>query len=165
MNGPTDGPARGSWPVAELDPVRRLRALTAGIPGAVVAEGVIPAPFEAVWEIASDLENEVPRSEWHVRSLRITHAEGDRLEAVVHGLMGVHDRFSIVLRPGWCWMQGSVLLAGMAATPVVDGTLFAFAAGLRVPGSGVLRPVLRRGADRSLRRLARRVGASTDERT
>lgn len=157
MNGPTDGLAGGSWPVAELDPVRRLRALAAGTPGAAVAEGVIPAPFEAVWEIASDLECEVPRSEWHVRSLRITHQEGDRLEALVYSLAGVRDRFDIVLRPGWCWMQGRLLLAGMAATPVEGGTLFAFAAGLRVPGSGVLQPVLRRGAARSLRRLTRRL--------
>lgn len=149
--------------MAELDPVRRLRALTAGMPGAVVAEEVIPASFEAVWEIASDLENEVPRSEWHVRSLSITRREGDRLEALVYGLGGLHDRFDIVLRPGWCWMQGSVLLAGMAATPVEDGTLFAFAAGLRFPGSSVLRPALRRGADRSLRRLIQCLDEGTDE--
>jgi hypothetical protein len=161
MNEPTNR----HWPVADLDPVRRLRALVAGIPGAVVVEDVIPASFEAVWDIASDLENEVPRSEWHVRSLRITHQEGDRLETLVYGLVGVHDRFAIVLRPGWCWMQGRLLLAGMAATPVEDGTLFAFATGLRVPGSGVLRPVLRRAADRSLRRLAQRVGATTGEGT
>jgi hypothetical protein len=159
MNKPTNH----HWPVADLDPVRRLRALAAGIPGAVVVEDVIPASFGAVWGIASDLENEVPRSEWHVRSLRITRQEGDPLEALVYGLLGVHDRFAIVLRPGWCWMQGRLLLAGMAATPVEDGILFAFATGLRVPGSGALRPVLRRGAERSLRRLAQRVGATTGE--
>ena len=153
MNEPT----RHSWPVADLDPVRRLRALAGGIPGAVVVEQVILASFWAVWDIASDLENEVPRSEWHVRSLHITRAEGERLEALVYGLAGVRDRFDIVLRPGWCWMQGRVLVAGMAATPVEDGTLFAFATGLRVPGAGFLRPVLRRGADRSLRRLAQHV--------
>lgn len=153
-------PMKNVWPVAELDPVRRLRALTAGIPGAVVVETVIPAPFEAVWGIASDLENEVPRSEWwHIRSLRIIRRDGDRLEALVHGRVGIRDRFAIVLRPGWCWMQGRMLCAGMAATPVPGGTLFAYAAGLRIPGAGVLRPVLRRGANRSLRHLARRVGA------
>ena len=161
MNETTKNP----WPVAELDPVRRLRALADGIPGAVVVERVIPAPFAAVWAVASDLEREVPRSEWHVRSLRITHRDGDRLEALVHGLAGVRDRFDVVLRPGWCWMQGRVLLAGMAATPAEGGTLFAFAAGLRVPGSGVLRPVLRRGADRSLRRLARRVNEGAEKRS
>ena len=96
MNETTKNP----WPVAELDPVRRLRALADGIPGAVVVERVIPAPFAAVWAIASDLEQEVPRSEWHVRSLRITHRDGDRLEALVHGLAGVRDRIDIVLRPG-----------------------------------------------------------------
>jgi hypothetical protein len=72
MNEPTNR----HWPVADLDPVRRLRALAAGVPGAVVVEDVIPASFEAVWGIASDLENEVPRSEWHVHCLRITHQEG-----------------------------------------------------------------------------------------
>ena len=154
---------RNSWPVANLDPVRRLRALAGGIPGAVVVEQVIPASFSAVWDIASDLENEVPRSEWHVRSLKITSQEGDRLRALVHGLAGVRDQFDIVLRPGWCWMQGRVLLAGMAATPVEGGTLFAFATGLRVPDAGFLRPVLRRSAARSLRRLARRVEEGTDE--
>ena len=162
MNRPTEGHDGSSWPVAKLDSVRRLRSLAAGTPGAVVVERIIPAPFEAVWEIASDLENEVPRSEWHVRSLRITRREGDRLEAEVHGLAGMRDRFDIVLRPGWCWMQGRLLLAGMAAVPVEDGTLFAFAAGLRVPGSGALRPVLRRGADRSLGRLIQRISEGAE---
>lgn len=150
-------PIKHSWPVAELDPVRRLRALTAALPGAVVVEQVIPAPFTAVWAIAGDLEREVPRA-WHVRSLRITHRDGERLEASVVGLAGMRDRFVGVLRPGWCWLQGRVLYIGMAATPVPGGTRFALAAGLRLPGAGALRPLVRRGIAVSLRRLARRSG-------
>lgn len=146
-----------AWPEAELDPVRRLYALTAGIPGAVVVERLIPAPVAAVWAIAGDLEREVPRSAWHVRSLRIVARDGDRLEAVVTGWAGLRDRFGAVLRPGWCVMQGRALWIGMAATPAPGGTRFALAAGLRLPGSRGLRPLVRRSVDRSLRRLARRV--------
>lgn len=148
-----------AWPTAELDPVRRLRALTAGVPGAVVVERVIPAPFDAVWAVVADLERAVPASEWHVRSLHITRRDEDRLEATVRGQLGLRDRFAIVLRPGWCWMQGRLLCAGMAATPAPGGTLVAYAAGLRTPGASAFRPVVRRGVDRSLRRLARRMAA------
>ncbi len=149
-----------AWPVAELDPVRRLRALATAFPGAVVVERVIPAPFEDLWSLISDLERAVPASEWHVRSLHITHRDGDRLAADVRGQFGMRDRFAIVLRPGWCWMQGRVLYAGMAATPVPGGTRCAWAAGLRLPGARALRPLLRRSLARSLRRLARRVRAT-----
>ena len=148
-----------AWPMTRLDPVRRLHALAAGIQGAVVVERVIPAPLDLVWGRISDLERSVPESEWHVRSLRITRADGDWLEADVRGIGGTRDRFSIVLRPGWCWMQGRVLCAGMAAVATPAGTRVAWAAGLRVPGSAVLRPVLRRSLHRSIRRLDRRFQA------
>ncbi len=150
-------PRNISWPVAELDSVRRLHVMAAAIPTAVVVETVIPAPFDAVWAVASDLEHEAPRLGWWVQSLRITHANGDRLEALIHGPIGIRDRFAGVLRPGWCWMQGRSLCVGMAAVPVPGGTLFAGAAGLRIPGSRVFRPLARRDLDRALRRLARHV--------
>jgi len=143
-----------SWPVADLDSVRRLRVMAAAIPGTVVVETIIPAPFDAVWAVASDLEHEVPRLEWHVRSLRITRRDGDRLEALVHGPIGIRDRFAGVLRPGWCWMQGRALFIGMAAIPGPEGTHFAMAAGLRVPGAKTLRPVVRHDLTRALCHLA-----------
>lgn len=157
--GKVGEPMISSWPVADLDPVRRLRALTAAIPGAVVVEQTIPVPFEVLWEVVSDLERAVPASEWHVRSLRITHADGDRLEAEVRGQLGLRDHFAIVLRPGWCWMQGRVLYAGMAATPVPGGTHCAWATGVRLPGAAMLRPLMRRSLAHSLHRLAYRVGS------
>ena len=154
-------PSPGSgWPAVALDPVQRLHALVAGIPGAVVVERVIPAPLDLIWDRISDLERSVPESEWHVRSLRITRTDGDRLEADVRGVAGMRERFAIVLRPGWCWMQGRMLCAGMAAVAAPEGTRVAWAAGLRVPGSAAFRPVLRRSLDRSLRRLARRFPAA-----
>lgn len=142
-----------SWPVADLDPVRRLYVLTAALPGAAVVEQIIPAPLDAVWALAGDIERTVPRSEWHIRSLRIIRRDGARNEALVMGLAEVEDRFVGVLRPGWCWMQGRVLYIGMAATPVPGGTRFALAAGLRLPGARALRPLVRWSIAGSLRRL------------
>ena len=152
MNEPTNL----AWPVAELDTVRRLRVLAAAA-GAVVVERVIPAPVEAVWAMASDLEREVPRLGWYVRSLRIVRVNGDRLDLDVRGPLGVRDHFDAVLRPGWCWCQGRVLRVGMAATPIPEGTLFAVAAGLRLPGAGMLRPAVRRSLVGALDRTARHV--------
>lgn len=150
-------PGNAPWPVADLDPVRRLRVMAAAIPGAVVVEHVIPASFDAVWTVVSDLEREVPRLEWHVRSLRITRTDGDRLDALVRGPIGIRDRFAGVLRPGWCWMQGRALFIGMAAVSGPEGTLLAFAAGLRIPGARMLRPVVRRDLNRALHRLGRQI--------
>lgn len=150
-------PRNVSWPVADLDAVRRLHVMAAAIPGMVVVEHIIPASFDAVWAVVSDLEHEVPRMEWHVRSLCITHTDGDRLEALVHGPIGIRDRFVGVLRPGWCWMQGRALCIGMAAASGPEGTLLALAAGLRVPGARALRPVVRHDLTGAVRRLAQHV--------
>ena len=128
--------------------------LAAGFPGTVVRERLIPAPFATVWDQISDLERAVPASEWHVRSLRITEQRGDRLSADVQSVIGLHDQFAIVLRPGWCWMEGRLLVAGMAAVADPAGTRLAWAAGVRMPAAGLARPLLCRSLDRSLRRVA-----------
>lgn len=146
------------WPVAELDPVRCLHVLAVAA-GAVVVERVIPAPVEAVWTVASDLEREVPRLGWYVSSLHIVRADGDRLELDVRGPMGLRDHFDAVLRPGWCWCQGRVLRVGMAATALPEGTLFAVAAGLHLPGAGVLRPIVRHSLVSALERISLHVRA------
>lgn len=113
-------------PITRLDPIRRLHVLAAAIPGAVVREQLIPAPFATVWEEISDLERAVPASEWHVRSLRITERHGERLTADVENVIGLHDEFAIVLRPGWCGMEGRLLFAGMAAVADPAGTRLAW---------------------------------------
>jgi hypothetical protein len=131
------------WPVAELDPVRRMRVIAAATPGVGYAEKFIPAPFNAVWDAASDLELELPRLLTDVRSFEITSARGERMTARARGWLGQRARFDVVLRPGWCVMQSRFLIGGMAAAPEGDGTRFAFIGGLRLPGMGLIDPLLR----------------------
>ena len=95
-----------NWPVADLDPVRRLRVLAAAVRFPVyVSEVVLPAPVERVWAAAADLERALPSFISTVRSARITRAEGDRLELLATGTLGQRARFDVVLRPGWCLMR------------------------------------------------------------
>ena len=131
------------WPVAELDPVRRMRVLAAATPGVAYAEKLIPVPFSAVWEAASDLEHELPRMITDLRSFEITSARGERLTARARGRLGQRARFDVVLRPGWCVMQSRFLIGGMAATAESEGTRFAFLGGLRLPGLRLIDPLLR----------------------
>lgn len=134
------------WPVAGLDPVRKLRVLAEANAGTMYGEAVIDADIDRVWAVASDLEAELPRLIHDVRTARITARDGDHLELRATGRFGQRARFDVDLRPGWCWMQSRFLIGGWAATPDAAGTRFAFVGGLRVPGIGVARPLLRRAA-------------------
>ncbi len=151
------------WPVAELDPVRRMRVLAAATPGVAYAEKLIPVPFSAVWEAASDLEHEFPRMITDLRSFEITSTRGERMTARARGRLGQRARFDVVLRPGWCVLQSRFLIGGMAAVPEADGTRFAFLGGLRLPGlrllDPVLRPAVRTLALRPIRQLEHRLQA------
>ncbi len=131
-----------TWPIAELDAIRRLRVLAAAVPGAAVAETTIDAPFEQVWAVAADLEREMPAYLPDVRSVRITRRDGERLEADARGYAGLRARFDIVLRPGWCVMRSRFLLGAMAAVPDADRTRFAFLGGVHIPAQRVAAPVL-----------------------
>ena len=132
-----------TWPVAELDAIRRLQVLAAAVPGAVVAEAMIDAPFERVWAVAADLENQLPQYLRDVRSLRITHADGEHLEAYARGYAGLRARFDIVLRPGWCVMRSRFLLGAMAAVADGERTRFAFLGGVHIPAQRLAAPALR----------------------
>jgi hypothetical protein len=151
------------WPVAEFDPVRRMRVIAAATPGVAYAEKLIPAPFSAVWEAASDLEHELPRMVTDLRSFEIIGARGERMTARGRGRLGQRARFDVVPRPGWCMMQSRFLVGGMAAVPEAGGTRFAFLGGLRLPGMRLLDPVLRPAvtklALRPIRRLEHRLRA------
>jgi hypothetical protein len=132
-----------SWPVAELDAIRRLHVLAAAVPGAVVAETMLDASFERVWAVAADLENELPQYLRDVRSLRITRADGERLEAYARGYAGLRARFDIMLRPGWCVMRSRFLLGAMAAVTHGERTRFAFLGGVHIPAQRLAAPALR----------------------
>ncbi len=131
------------WPVAELDPVRRLRVIATVTPGVIYAEQHIPAPIGEVWAVASDLENELPRIVADVRTFEITASAGERLQGRARSRLGLRARFDVVLRPGWCLMQSRFLIFGMAAVPEDGGTRFAGLGALRVPGAMLLAPVNR----------------------
>ncbi|MFB7468977.1 hypothetical protein ACFCZ1_36765 [Streptomyces sp. NPDC056224] len=147
-----------SWPVAELDAVRRLRVIARTTPGAAFAEDLLDAPFDRVWDLARDLEGQLPRLVTDIRSFTVTSAAGERLEARARSPLGMRARFDIVLRPGWCLMQSRFVVGGMAAVPEGDGTRFAFFGGLRLPGiepvDRALRPLMAPLAAKALGRLA-----------
>lgn len=147
-----------TWPVADLDPIRKLRVLAAGIPAAVMVERVIAAPWEAVWARAEDLEDTVPRIQSHVRTLKITARDGDWLEVDVRGHLGARARMDAVLTPGWCVMQSRFLRIGMAAAPEEGGTRFGRLVAVRLPGSGVFAPLTARNLTAEIQRLERLLG-------
>jgi hypothetical protein len=131
-----------TWPISDFDEARRLRVLHASIPGTVLAETVVPAGFDRVWSVVSDLENEFPSLVPDVRSLRITERDGERVRAFVRGRTGLRAPFEGVLRPGWCVLQSRFVVFGMAAVPEGDGTRVGYLAGFRFPGMRVLGPLL-----------------------
>lgn len=149
----------GVWPASELDPVRRMRILVAAMPQAAFRERVLDAPFDDVWRLASDLEQGTPQWKKDVTALAILQQEDERLEVEIRSYFRVRMRLSAVLRPGWCIMQGRLLAVGMAAVPDGERTRFAHFQTVRLPGSRVLRAVLRHRIGHefdALERLAQR---------
>ncbi|HEY3609789.1 MAG TPA: hypothetical protein VGL06_19980 [Pseudonocardiaceae bacterium] len=152
------------WPVAEFDPVRRLRVIAATTPGASIHETVLEASVDSVWTVAADLEGEMPR--WlfpDIRSVRVAAADGDRLVARIMGHSGLRARFDVVLRPQWCLMRSRFLIGGMAATPENGATRFAFLGGFRGPLrllTPLARPLSDRNGAAALTRFAQRVAQS-----
>jgi hypothetical protein len=151
-------------PPAELDPIRRLRVLAAAIPGAAVAEGVLDAPFDAVWAAATDFEHvggiEILIKRAHVRSRRPDpDTGGERVEVEYKPRpFGPRDVIDVDLRRGWCWMQSPLAVAAMAAVPEGERTRFAHLEAVRFPGRRLFGPVLaaKMALVRELRRFERR---------
>lgn len=150
------------WPVADFDPVRRLHVMAAGVRGAKVAERVVPATFDVVWPVLSDLENEFATYEIDMKHVTVEHTH-DGLVARARGRLGFRARFDVDLQPGWCWMQSRFLLIGFAATPVPEGTLVAATGGLRIPGRAALVPFgVRRANETVVKRIAARLQAAIE---
>lgn len=148
-----------TWPIGELDDLRRLRVLAATIPGTAFAETVLPAGFDDVWSVLGDLEQGFPGLVPDIRSIRITERHGERMRAKVYGRSGLRAPFDVVLRPGWCLMQSRFVVFGMAAVPAKDGTRFGYLGGFRFPGVRVLGPLLTPGNRLLARIILRRLAA------
>ena len=136
-------------PRPELDPIRRLRVLAEAIPGAAVAEGVLDAPFDAVWETVRDLEH-VGGIEILVKNPRITSRRpdpdtgGERLELeYIARPLGKREVLDVDMRPGWCFMQSQLGIAAMAAVPEGERTRFAHLEAVRMPGRRLFGPLLK----------------------
>ncbi|MFE4976611.1 hypothetical protein ACFRAR_31480 [Kitasatospora sp. NPDC056651] len=163
--GPVEHP-RQSWPSVELDAVSRLRVLAVGGNHPLYAERVLPASFDEVWSVASDLEHELPRVVNGLRSFTLDPAEPDaeRQRAVAVSAVGTRERFDVLLRPGWCLMQSKAVVGGMAAVAEPDGRVrFALFGGVRLPVAGRIRRAFRtasvRRGERFMDRLEERVVA------
>jgi hypothetical protein len=134
------------WPIATLDPVRRLRVMAAALPGSALVERVLDAPFDDVAAMWDDLEHAVPELDPIVRSVRVLSRDGDRLRIVTKQLMvPVPVHFDVELQPGWCWMQSRTYVVGMAAVPVGEGrTHYAHLEGAPWRVARLARPLIRR---------------------
>lgn len=111
------------WPTATLAPAARIRALAAGLPGTVVEERVLDAPFARAWGFIADLERSVPTFDRDVARLQVTDRRGTRLRARARSswrLGGLPLIFDVDLEPGWCWMvaRPRLYVVGMAAAPL-----------------------------------------------
>ncbi|MFE5484074.1 hypothetical protein [Streptomyces sp. NPDC056527] len=140
----------------DLDPIRRLHVMAAGVRGARVAEHILPAPFQEVWEAMSALDF-LP----DLQRIRILSTKGDRLEALAHSKYGFRAHLRGYRRPGWCWLQSRFLIAGMAAAPTPDGaaTRIALTGGVRIPTRAAVLPFgTLRELDEATRRLGARLG-------
>ncbi|MDN5853549.1 MAG: hypothetical protein L0K86_12025 [Actinomycetia bacterium] len=144
-----------NWPVADVDPVRRLRALAAGVPGAAVTERVVPAPFEVVWDRLSDFEGDFTTIQPDMAQVRVVSRSTEHVELRARGRLGLRAHLHGATRPGWCWLQSRFLIIGMAAAYEADGrTRVALTGGIRVPSRAAIVPVgVQRESRKSLDRL------------
>jgi len=149
-----------SWPEAELDPVRRLRILAAGLPHVALAEWVIEAPIEKVWGLTGDLVNGTPQFEIGVRSVRVVREAEERLEVAVRTSFGARLNYDVELRFGFCLMQSPLSDIGMAAIEEEAGISTRFA---HFEGSKLLgrfgRPLFRWNIAGDKKRIARILSA------
>ena len=180
----------GPFPEARLDRIARLRVLAAGLPGTVVVETVLDAPFDRAWAWLSDLERSVPAFDRDVADLRVvrrrpasddgtgsgTRAERLRIHTRSTGrMLWVPGVLDVDLAPGWCWMASrpQIYIVGMAAAPDGDRTRFAHLEGFGFRAQGPVRRLLgpllalsrwrhRRHIPHDVAAIARLVGEAAD---
>jgi hypothetical protein len=134
------------WPVASFGTVARLRALAAGLPGVVLDERTMEAPYERVWDYFADMEHSIPEFDRQVTAFRILDRDGNRLRAQVRSAgLPLWLNLDVDLEPGWCWMvmRPALYVVGFAAEPDEGRTRFAHLEGYIVPGSPRLQAIVR----------------------
>ena len=151
-----------TWPVVELDPITRLRAIAAAYPNAGVAEAVVDVPFEEAWAWVTDFERNVHRFDTEVAKIRIRHRDGGRVRLWAWArFVPIPLPFDVTVEDGFCIMRGRVraFLVVMAAAPTADGrTRYVHAEAVPLPGVGWLRRLVQRVVDRDVRGFVRHVG-------
>jgi hypothetical protein len=144
-----------NWPIADLDDVRRLRVLAAGISGAVVTERVVDRPLPVVWELMWDDGRNFAEIQPDMRSITGLTVDGEHVSLHARSRHGFRAHLRGTVRPGWCWLQSRFLLIGMAASEEPGGgTRVALTGGVRLPRRAALVPIgVRRESIKSLDRL------------
>ncbi|WP_219665641.1 hypothetical protein [Streptomyces bambusae] len=124
-------------PTREMDTVQRLHVMAAGVRGARVAERILPAPFEEVWEAMAALDF-LP----DLQRVWVLRTDGDRIEALARSRYGFRAHLRGFRRPGWCWLQSRFLIVGLAAAPAPGGTgtRIALTGGVRIPTRAAVVP-------------------------
>lgn len=142
------------WPKAELNPVQRLRVMAAATNAVMYAEQYLDVPVTELWQVAGDLEGELPHLVPTLRAFTMVPGRRDRAWATGH--LGHRAHFEVLLQPGWCLMQSRHVIGAMAAVPEGPGTRFAVLGGLRgtrLPR--LLTPLRGLGRTRALRMISR----------
>jgi hypothetical protein len=144
-----------NWPQADLDDVRRLRALAAGISGAAVTERVFDKSLPEVWDLMWGDGRAFAEFQPDMRSITRVTIDGVHVTFYARSNYGFRAHLQGIVRPGWCWLQSRFLLIGMAAAEEPDGrTRVALTGGVRIPGRAALIPLgVRRESTKSLNHL------------
>lgn len=115
-----------SQPTAgSLDPILRLRVLAAALPGAVVAERTLHAPFDQVWRVVADLETMTSRYERNVLAVEVISRDRDHAQILVTIRGGRTEMMDVRIVPGWCLMHSPSTVVAFAAREVGDRTVLA----------------------------------------
>ena len=150
-----------TWPTASLDTVARARILAATIPSAVSAEAVLATPFERTWSFITDFEASIPAFDTTVRRVRVTSQDERSARLVAYTTVArLPWPFEVDLEPGWCLMRGRFrgFVVVMAAVPEGEHTRFVHVEGIPLPGTRLLRPLIRRMVEGDLGNLGRLLG-------
>ena len=110
---------------ADIDPIDRLAILAGALPGAVVRQRQITAPFDAVWRVIADMEHATPRYEPSVAHVRVIERHGELLRLLVEDTAGNEETMDAKLRAGWCLMQSATIVVAFAGRPLGSQTLLA----------------------------------------